>query len=93
VRARFAAAGIAADAVTCQRDTFVFELPVSPPEYLGLFRAFYGPTMNAFAAAEADGRADELWKELEELFVAQNSSTDPGATRIAATYLRVTVEV
>lgn len=90
---RFAAAGIGAEAVSCEPDTFVFEIDEPPPAYLARFRDYYGPTMNAFAAAEADGRADELWKELEELFVAQNTSPDPAATRIAATYLRVTVTV
>jgi SAM-dependent methyltransferase len=90
---RFAAAGIGADAVTCERDTFWFTIDEPPPRFLGRFRDFYGPTMNAFAAAEAAGRADELWKELEDLFVAENRSPDPGTTRIAATYLRVTVAV
>jgi SAM-dependent methyltransferase len=93
VRERFAAAGISSDAVRCERDSFVFELAVPPPEYLALFRAYYGPTMNAFEAAEADGRGDELWKELEDLFVEQNASADSATTRIAATFLRVTVDV
>src|SRR6185369_8838029 len=93
VRERFAAAGIAHDAVTCQPDTFVFEIALPPAEYLALFRTYYGPTMNAFEAAEAQGRADDLWKELEDLFVAQNTSDDPRATRIPATFLRVTVDV
>lgn len=88
---RFGAAGIPADAVTCERDTFVFEIDEPPPTYLARFRDFYGPTMNAFAAAAADGRADELWKELEELFVAESTSPDPGVTRIPATFMRVTV--
>ena len=90
---RFGAAGVAADAVRCSRDTFVFEIDEPPAEYLGRFREYYGPTMNAFAAAEADGRADDLWKELEELFVAQNTSGDARTTRIPATFLRVTVDV
>ena len=47
--------------------------------------------MNAYAAAAADGREDELHAELEELFNAQNTSSD--ATTIAATFLRVTVRV
>ncbi len=90
---RFAAAGVPAGAVTCEPDTFVFEIDESPSEFLGRFRSSYGPTMNAFEAAEADGRADELWKELEELFVAQNTGPDPAATRIPATFLRVEVRV
>jgi hypothetical protein len=49
--------------------------------------------MNAFAAADADGRADELFAELDALFNAQNQSADAGATRIPATFLRVTVDV
>ena len=46
--------------------------------------------MNAFAAAEADGREDDLQAELEELFNEQNTSDD--GTSIPATFLRVTVE-
>ena len=62
---RFGAAGIAAAAVTCEADTFVFEVDETPTEFLSRFRSYYGPTMNAFDAAESGGRADELWKELE----------------------------
>src|SRR5881296_3472355 len=57
---RFVAAGIPADRVACDRDTFVFNAPVAPTELLGWFRSYYGPTMNAYAAAEATGRADDL---------------------------------
>ncbi len=45
--------------------------------------------MNAFEAAEKNGRAADLQKELEELFNTQNKSND--ATSIPATFLRVTV--
>jgi hypothetical protein len=54
------------------------------------FRKYYGPTMNAFEAAEKQGRADELQKELEQLFNSQNNSRD--GTSIPATFLRVTVQ-
>jgi hypothetical protein len=47
--------------------------------------------MNAFAAAEDKGRADELQQELEALFESQNLSQVKGATSIPATFLRVTV--
>ena len=47
---------------------------------------------NAFEAAEKNGRAAELQKELETLFTAQNTSTEPSRTSIPATFLRVTVE-
>ena len=55
------------------------------------FRKYYGPTMNAFEAAEKNGRAAELQKELEELFASQNKSGRDDATTIDATFLRVTV--
>jgi hypothetical protein len=59
---------------------------------LGLFRDYYGPTMNAYAAAAAaDGREDELHAELDTLFNAQNSSSSERVTSIPATFLRVTV--
>ena len=38
------------------------------------FRNYYGPTMNAFDAAEKNGNAADLQKELEELFTRQNTS-------------------
>ena len=62
-------------------------------ELLAAFRAYYGPTMNAFAAAEANGRADDLQRELEALFVSQNTVADGTTTAIPATFLRVTVQL
>jgi hypothetical protein len=47
--------------------------------------------MNAFAAAEQNGKAADLQKELEALFERQNTSTIDGASRSPATFLRVTV--
>lgn len=90
---RFAAAGIATDQISFVRDTFTFELPQPPSEFLSLFRQFYGPTMNAFEAAEMNGRAAELQNELEALFNAQNKSASNATTSIPATFLRVTVAV
>jgi len=49
--------------------------------------------MNAFEAAEKNGRADELQKELEALFSSQNKNPGKDATTIPATFLRVTVSV
>lgn len=89
---RFAAAGIAGDRVTFERDTFVFSAPVSPSEYLTWFRDYYGPTMNAYAAAESSGRKADLHKELDALFNAQNQSGSTISTEIPATYLRVSVK-
>jgi hypothetical protein len=49
--------------------------------------------MNAFAAAEQNGKSAELQRELEALFERQNKSEVKGATSIPATFLRVTVTV
>jgi hypothetical protein len=49
--------------------------------------------MNAFDAAEQNGRATDLQRELEALFDSQNKSPRKDATSIPAAFLRVTVEV
>ena len=49
--------------------------------------------MNAFEAAEKNGKAGDLQKELEVLFNSQNKSPDKNTTSIPATFLRVTVAV
>ena len=90
---RFAAAGIPAANIECARKTYTFEFPESPKTLVAAFRQFYGPTMNAFDAAEANGKARELQAALEELFTSQNQSTAANTTSIPATYLRVTVRV
>jgi ubiquinone/menaquinone biosynthesis C-methylase UbiE len=93
VTERFVAARIAAEKITFTRDTFTFRSAVSPTAFLADFRNYYGPTMNAFDAAEKNGRAADLQRELEELFNRQNQSADKSATSIPATFLRVTVTV
>ena len=90
---RFAAAGVSAEQISFARDTFTFNSPASPSEYLDTFRKYYGPTMNAFEAAEQNGRAVDLQKELEDLFNGHNRSERKDATSIPATFLRVTVAV
>jgi SAM-dependent methyltransferase len=88
---RFTAAGIPAEKVSCARDTYTFNSPGTPSAFVADFRNYYGPTMNAFAAAEQNGKAAELQQELEALFARQNKSEVNGATLIPATFLRVTV--
>jgi SAM-dependent methyltransferase len=90
---RFTAAGVSADNISFGRDTFIFNSPGTPSGFVDEFRKYYGPTMNAFAAAEKNGRATELQKELEALFASQNQSEDKAKTSIPATFLRVTVSV
>lgn len=91
VKERFAGAGIAPERVSFARKTYTFNLPVSPADLLARFRTYYGPTMNAFAAAEQNGRAGELQQELQTLFETQNTSPHKQATVIPATFLHVTV--
>jgi ubiquinone/menaquinone biosynthesis C-methylase UbiE len=88
---RFGGAGIAKEKISFARDTYLFNFPHPPPELLAEFRRYYGPTMNAFDAAEKNGRADDLQKELEALFNSQNKSPNKNTTSIPATFLRVTV--
>ena len=49
--------------------------------------------MNAFEAAEKNGKAGQLRQELNALFEAQNTAPNKSATSIPATFLRVTVTV
>ena len=90
---RFAAAGVPKENISFARDTFTFNFPGTPSAYVDEFRKYYGPTMNAFEAAEKNGRAADLQKDLDALFESQNKSPDKAATSIPATFLRVTVAV
>jgi hypothetical protein len=90
VTERFTAAGARPENIAFDRDTYRFNYPGPPAELVSEFRNYYGPTMNAFEAAEANGRTAELREELVELFNAQNENLD-GTTSIPATFLRVTV--
>ena len=86
---RFTEAGVPAEQISFQRDTYTFNYPGSPSELVGEFRSYYGPTMNAFAAAEENGGEGDLQSELDALFNEKN--TGNGETSIPATFLRVTV--
>ena len=52
---RFAAAGVPEDAISFARDTYTFNFPGPPSQLVEAFRKYYGPTMNAFEAAEKNG--------------------------------------
>jgi hypothetical protein len=88
---RFGAAGVAREQISFLKDTYTFHFQGTPSEFVTAFRNYYGPTMNAFDAAEKNGRADDLQKELEALFITHNNSTRPDLTSISAAFLRVTV--
>lgn len=91
VIARFTAAGVPRDNIAFERRTFTFNAPRPSAEIVADFRTFYGPTMNAFDAAEKNGRAAELQGELEALFESHNTAASPDTTSIPATFLLVTV--
>lgn len=90
---RFTSAGVSKENISFERDTFTFEAAFAPSDWLNNLKNYYGPTMNAFEAAEQNGKASDLYGKLEELVNSQNKSSDKNATSIPATYLRVTVLV
>ena len=89
---RFGQAGIPPEHISCEQDTFTFTAPYSPAKYMGMFKDFYGPTMNAFDAAEKNGKSADLQQELTALFNGQNKAASADSTLLTATYLRVTVD-
>ena len=88
---RFSKAGVPEEKISFLRDTFTFNTLSTSSELVDVFKNYYGPTMNAFEAAEKNGKASELQQELEVLFASQNKSTIENSTSIPATFLRVTV--
>src|SRR5207247_250913 len=62
---RFAAAGVPEEKISFKRDTYTFNFPGAPSQLVGLFKDYYGPTMNAFDAAAANDREADLQAELE----------------------------
>ena len=90
---RFAAAGVPRDKISYSRETYTFRPSGAPTAFVADFRNYYGPTMNAFAAAEQSGKSADLQRELEALFERENRSGAKGATSIPATFLKVTVAV
>lgn len=88
---RFVAAGASRENISFERETFTFQASYAPAEFLEIFRKYYGPTMNAFEAAEKNGKEADLLRELQVLFESQNQSENENATSIPATFLKVTV--
>lgn len=92
VTERFVSAGIVKEHISFSRETFTFIAPYTPAAFVEAFKLYYGPTMNAFEAAEKDGKALELQRELETLFNNKNESADPATTKIPATFLLVMIK-
>src|SRR6185369_4011732 len=89
---RFEKAGVPEGKISMERDTYYFNAPdMSPEKVVDAFRKFYGPTMNAFDAAEKDGKTEELHKEILNLAHEKNKSKS--GTSIPATFLRITVSL
>jgi ubiquinone/menaquinone biosynthesis C-methylase UbiE len=88
---RFESAGIPKENISFVKETFTFQADYAPSVLVKNFKNFYGPTMNAFEAAEKNGKAEMLQQELENLFASQNKSGNDHSTAIQATYLKVTV--
>lgn len=88
---RFGKAGVEKENISFIRETFTFNDSCTPSECVNKFKNYYGPTMNAFEAAEKNGKALDLQHELEDLFNSQNKSATNKTTSIPATFLRVTV--
>ncbi|HZF66040.1 MAG TPA: class I SAM-dependent methyltransferase [Chitinophagaceae bacterium] len=88
---RFGKAGIPPQNISVEKDVYTFKASFSPAEFVQRFRNYYGPTMNAYEAAEKNGRTAQLQAELEDLFMRENRSDDPNVTNIPANFLKVTV--
>jgi SAM-dependent methyltransferase len=88
---RFGAAGIPPERISCEPAIYTFESAGPPAEFVGDLSSYYGPTMNAVAAAAASGQEAELRSELEALGADQNAYGSEAPTSIPARYLRVTV--
>ncbi len=86
VRERFR--GVAEIELT--RRMISFRLPMTPEQTVDYFRAWYGPTLRAFAALDAGGQA-ALKRDLTQLWEQHNRATD-GTTHVESEYLEVTLK-
>src|SRR5438309_2207229 len=88
---RFAGAGIPADKISFARDTFTFNFPGTPSAYVDEFRKYYGPTMNAFEAAEKKAGAARRKRDWKDWSTGKTKSREP--TSIPKTFCLVTVAI
>ena len=88
---RFTKAGVPKENISLDKDTFLFTSADKGPEYfIDQYERFYGPTMNAFDAANKNGKGAELRAQLRDLAISQNTAKG-GGTSIPAMFMRVTV--
>ncbi len=90
---RFGQAGVPKEKISMVKESFSFiSAEKSPARFIELLEQYYGPTMNAYDAAQKNGKVDDFHGQLLELAHAQNKSSD-GSTSMPATFMRVTVSV
>jgi ubiquinone/menaquinone biosynthesis C-methylase UbiE len=90
---RFGQAGVPKEKISMVKDTYSFiSAEKSPERFIELLERYYGPTMNAYDAAQKNGKVNELHAQLLELAKAQNKGGG-GSTSMPATFMRVTVSV
>ncbi|MGE0127285.1 MAG: class I SAM-dependent methyltransferase [Blastocatellales bacterium] len=87
VRERFRSA---AAKLELTRRMISFRLPMTPEQTVDYFRAWYGPTLRAFAALDEDGQAG-LRRDLTTLWSEHNRAMG-GTTHVQAEYLEVIVK-
>ena len=86
---RFGKAGIPATSIRMSKETYLFEGPGTSESYIDMFIQYYGPTMNAHSAAQANGKEQQLRDELVAL--ARSFNKSPDAITTPATFMQVTV--
>ena len=69
------------------RRSYTFSYPFPPAEVVEFFQLNYGPTNQAFASLDTDGR-ERLRHELESLWASHNGAA-AGCTTVFAEYLEV----
>jgi ubiquinone/menaquinone biosynthesis C-methylase UbiE len=90
---RFGQAGVPKEKISMVKDTYSFiSADKTPARFIELLERYYGPTMNAYDAAQKNGKVDELHAQLLQLAKAQNKSGE-ASTSMPATFMRVTVSV
>jgi ubiquinone/menaquinone biosynthesis C-methylase UbiE len=90
---RFGQAGVPKEKISMVKDAYSFiSADKGPARFIELLERYYGPTMNAYDAAQKNGKVDELHRQLLELAKAQNKSGE-ASTSMPATFMRVIVSV
>lgn len=76
-----------AETLQFARHSTAFRLPMTPAQTVDYFRAWYGPTLRAFAALDEQGQA-ALHRDLTQLWSEHNQATD-GTTHVESEHLEV----